>query len=349
MSFDLDSSSSSEIGDANFAPRRIVQDSASEESDTNHSIDEELVESIRNALHLAVGNICREQDASTAAADDTDALDDTPSFTMSNSAIAALTDLTYHYSTTLLANDLVSFSSHAGRKIIKAEDVLLMSRKDKNGIGADLKRKMKELQDNINKERGKKSGKKSASPRRKSNSDRSTSPTVARKKITKVGKSSASKSKTNRSKNKAKRPVYSSSSDSGDEEDALEEMRQKVADLDRRKSSARDIGDLNDFIVNDNGYYKDQDSDSEIDFQFSTKKKGVNSAMKKKVTPKAKPKNALFNSSTSKKGQDVFRGLSDSDSSNVIVSKPKYKTIDVQRGAEGQTEDMAIDLGSGSD
>ena len=91
MSFDLNSSSSDLENPIEL--RRVAQDSASDDDSDSVSgrvhqqIDEELVESIRSALHLAVGNICREQDAAA------DATDNNSSFITSNGAIAALTDL----------------------------------------------------------------------------------------------------------------------------------------------------------------------------------------------------------------------------------------------------------------
>jgi hypothetical protein len=138
----------------------------------------------------------------------------------------------------LLPNDLVSFSSHAGRKIVKQEDVMLMARKDKKCVGADLKKKMMEMQTR-NKNDGKKTGKKSISPRRrKSDSERSTSP-AGRKKTTKPAKKST---KATKSKNVSKRsnaakqnPESFSSDSSGDEENALATMCQRVADMQRKK------------------------------------------------------------------------------------------------------------------
>lgn len=370
MSFDLDSSSSSDL-DAGIAPRRIVREevsSGSEDSD-KHAIDEELVESIRNALHLSVGNICREQDSVDKASGDEDddmdiGTDASPSFSMSNAAIAALTDLTYHYSTTLLANDLVAFSSHAGRKIIKPEDVLLMSRKDKNGIGADMKRKMKEIQARTTNEKGSRSKKKkSVSPNRRksSNSDRSKSP-VARKKtnsdrskspnIIKTGKKTKATKKPKRRKERPKATVYSSSSSSSsdDEKAVVASVLQKAARIERNKN--RDDASLNDFIVDDNDYLGrgGNDSDSEVDFQLSAMKKNAKKSKSKKSSDKPKTKkNALFNSSAVKE-QNVFNGL-DSDSSSDVVGKPKYKSIDayMKKPPEGKKEDMIIDLGSDSD
>jgi histone H3/H4 len=386
MNFELESSSSSEI-DTSLPPRRLHEASASsEDDDSTHSIDEALITSIRKALHLSVGNICREQDAAVSADSnlndyDGHSMDAQVSFRMSQEAVAALTDLTYHYTTTLFPNDLVSFSSHAGRKIIKPEDVMLMARKDKKGVGADMKKKLREIQarsKNNNKD-GKKSGKKSVSPRRrKSDSERSTSP-VARKKspkpAKKSGKLTKSKNASKRSRSSKANPEIFSSDSSGDEEDALAAMCQRVEDMKRRKSASKNSDDdLNDFVEDDTGYFNNKElTDSEIDFQIdSTKKKKATKAKKSGAALPSKTKsksktnaifnssakqttknNALFNSSTSKqRTMDHYRGLSDSDSSSDHIGKVKFTKIGLsmtKRGAEGSTEDMAIDLGSGSD
>uniref|UniRef100_A0A7S0FNV1 Centromere protein S n=1 Tax=Minutocellus polymorphus TaxID=265543 RepID=A0A7S0FNV1_9STRA len=76
---------------------------------------------IRSALHFAVGRICeREED------DDLDV-----GARMSSTAVSSLTELVYQYATTSLANDLVAFSKHAGRKTVTVDDVKLAIRKDK--------------------------------------------------------------------------------------------------------------------------------------------------------------------------------------------------------------------------
>ena len=343
------SSSDTDKPTASTSRRIVHEESASSDDDSiNQQIDEELVESIRNALHLSIGNICREQDA---ASNDDSMGTDTPNFTMSNGAIAALTDLTYHYTTTLMANDLVSFSNHAGRKLIKPEDVLLMSRKDKNGIGADMKRRMKEIQSKSSKDGGRK--KKSVSPtRKKSNSDKSNSPT--RKKSSK--KAAAGRNAKSTKNKKSHKESSSSSSSSGEEEAELHKMCQRVAERERQKSTQKNRSSefLDDFIVNDNDFFIDQNSDDGIDFQTSAIKKKKQSAKsnsaKKKPAAKSRPKkNGLFNSS---KASDVFKGLSDSDSSSEVVGKARYKTLDAhfsKKGAEGKSEDMVIDLSSGSD
>jgi len=59
---------------------------------------------------------------------------------MSKSAISCLTELTYHYVTKCLANDLLSFSQHAGRKTITVDDVKLVARKNPRGLLDSLER-----------------------------------------------------------------------------------------------------------------------------------------------------------------------------------------------------------------
>ena len=49
-------------------------------------------------------------------------------------------DLTYHDATSLLANDLVSYSRHhTWRVLVQTDDVLLVARKDENGMLLELR------------------------------------------------------------------------------------------------------------------------------------------------------------------------------------------------------------------
>jgi len=76
---------------------------------------------VRSALHFAVGRMCeREED------DDLDV-----GARMNATAVSSLTELVYQYATTSLANDIVAFSKHAGRKTVTVDDVKLAIRKDK--------------------------------------------------------------------------------------------------------------------------------------------------------------------------------------------------------------------------
>jgi histone H3/H4 len=71
---------------------------------------------LRAALQVAVAQICTSQEDGGAP--------------MTRSAIQTLTELTYLYATTSLANDLVAFSVHANRRTIVPDDVLLVARKN---------------------------------------------------------------------------------------------------------------------------------------------------------------------------------------------------------------------------
>ncbi len=86
--------------------------------------------SIHNALHLAVGNICREEEK--AERKNSSAASNTPR--MSREAIETLTQMTYHYATKCLAKDLILFRKHAGRKTISVDDVRLVARKNPRGL-----------------------------------------------------------------------------------------------------------------------------------------------------------------------------------------------------------------------
>jgi len=81
---------------------------------------------LRAALQHAVAQICLEEEM----------LDD--SAQMSTQAVAALSELVYQYATNCLFNDLLAFSRHANRRTITLEDVLLVARKDPQGLQAKL-------------------------------------------------------------------------------------------------------------------------------------------------------------------------------------------------------------------
>lgn len=116
-------------------------------SSDDGSIDESLARDVRAALHLAVGRICRAEDASGsegATEEEGGGGAGPASFATSDGAIAALTDLTFHYASTLLANDLAAFARHAKRQTVKTDDVLLAARKDRRGALAELRRAVRE-------------------------------------------------------------------------------------------------------------------------------------------------------------------------------------------------------------
>lgn len=84
-------------------------------------------DAVRSALHFAVGRICQEEESGQ---------DDCAR--MTSEGIAALTEFVYQYTTTSLANDLVSFCRHANRRTISVDDVKLISRKDPDGLQSSL-------------------------------------------------------------------------------------------------------------------------------------------------------------------------------------------------------------------
>ncbi len=134
-----------------------------DDDDNNNDVQDNMSYELRSSLHLAIGRICRDADSidkkmhndnnnnddddeddeggnSTTTTTTTTRRRRKPTFSTSNGAIVALTDLTYHFATSLLARDLVAFSEHARRQTIKTDDVLLVARKDKCGMLAELKR-----------------------------------------------------------------------------------------------------------------------------------------------------------------------------------------------------------------
>ena len=80
---------------------------------------------LRAALQVEIARLCTQDGEGT---------------TMTKSAIQTLTELTYLYATTTLANDLVAFSHHANRRTINPDDVLLVARKNE-----DLLKGLKDL------------------------------------------------------------------------------------------------------------------------------------------------------------------------------------------------------------
>ena len=194
--FELGDIASSSSSSSSSASQLDHDDGHSSSGGDDHSVvDQHLAQELRQALHLAVGKICRAEDnaeRTTNACDDDDSVNSssssgnipTSSFAMSNEAIVALADLTYHYTTSLLANDLVSFTKHAKRQIVKTDDVLLMARKDKKGVLAELKRAMKDNTDVYSKEKPKAKGRAAAGARSKTNKATTGGGAAARKRST---------------------------------------------------------------------------------------------------------------------------------------------------------------------
>lgn len=95
----------------------------SRSSARNDSEDEEL----RAALQYSIAQVCtqEEQESSDGAQ-------------VTKGAILTLTELTFLYATTSLANDLAAFSQHANRRTITPDDVLLIARKNPDSLQAKL-------------------------------------------------------------------------------------------------------------------------------------------------------------------------------------------------------------------
>jgi len=106
-----------------FASMQSDSDDDFQQSSSNRSGSHDQT-ALRNALHFAVGNICREEEENGE--------EGTPR--MSKEAINTLTQMTYHYATKCLATDLIAFSQHANRKTLTVDDVKLVARKNPRGL-----------------------------------------------------------------------------------------------------------------------------------------------------------------------------------------------------------------------
>jgi len=82
---------------------------------------EEEEEALKRSVQYSVGELCRAEEQQDGVE-------------MSADAVTALAELTYHYATSSLANDLVAFSAHRGSKMIHVDDVKLVARKDPNKL-----------------------------------------------------------------------------------------------------------------------------------------------------------------------------------------------------------------------
>ena len=89
------------------------------------SSNESEKDALMKAIHHAVGKICRNEQQQCGGAPES------ATSQMSRSALSVLTEMTFHYVTKCLSSDLISFSSHAGRKTITADDVMLVARKSR--------------------------------------------------------------------------------------------------------------------------------------------------------------------------------------------------------------------------
>ena len=349
---DIASSSSS-----SSASQSGHDDGCSSSGGDDHSVDEHLAEEIRKALHLAVGKTCRAEDnaeRTTSIGDDdgsaaSNSGSPTSSFAMSNEAIVALTDLTYHYTTSLLANDLVAFTKHAKRQIVKTDDVLLMVRKDKKGMLAELKRVMKDNPEVYEKEKPKARTGARAKPNKSTAAfrKRSTSPKANNNRG--KGKGTKNKSNTNSrplgflTKDLSLSSSSSSSSSSGESSDDVLKARRKKLDLERQNlNKAKFAGKT---AARKKTKEDDSDGSSSDDAEFEF---GASASNKKKSHGKAKKK-----TQQPKKGR-LKNGSFDLTDSNKSVGGKGRNTINKSAasfqldGESEETEDnsMVIDLAS---
>jgi len=109
-------------------PSATKRKRSSDRPDSNHAESSsphiDTKSDLRAAVQYAVIQIC-----STAAEEEEDCAEQHSRTRMSPRAIAALSELTFQFTTTCLSADLEAFSNHAGRRTINMSDVLLVVRK----------------------------------------------------------------------------------------------------------------------------------------------------------------------------------------------------------------------------
>ncbi|KAL7532811.1 hypothetical protein ACHAXR_004862 [Thalassiosira sp. AJA248-18] len=312
-----DVASSSSSSSSSSSPQSNHED----DSGSDHEVDQSFAYELRSALHLAVGKICLAED--NAERDDAGMSSGSPALAMSKDAIVALTDLTYHYSTSLFANDLVAFSKHAKRATVKTDDVLLMARKDRKGMLAELKRVMA---DNPIYTEGTKKPKLSARSRS------SSGVAAARKKAS--TKSKGNKNRPNSKPKSASRSVLSSSSSSSssssdDSEDDVVKQRRRKLDLQRNNLNKRGSylsgagrDDGHDFIAKDDTEDNSESSSSGNEFEFGAPNSQKKASGEKKAKALQKGRNS-YDSTESDKSSDSDHGRktksSGSLSENMVI------------------------------
>jgi len=252
-------------------------------SSDDTEVDETLVRELRESLHFCVGKICRAEELAAAREGNRDDDESDNGMTtsiskktdtvMSKEAIAALTELAYHYSTSSLANDLCAFSNHANRRTVKADDVLLVARKEKH-ILAELKRKVAASQPAA--ESGNKGGNSTAKAaaagskkKKNTNNTRKTSNPLFNS-----NKKKAAKSKSNSMMLDSSSSSSSSDSDSDVGVDPMEKIRQRRLELKQKNlnNTAYDRAKNNDD--------SSSSSSSSDGLDFSIGKSTTNSKMK---------------------------------------------------------------------
>ncbi len=297
--------------------------SSSEDSE----VDETLIRELRESLHFCVGKICRAEELAAAKEkdgdnDDDDDSDDGMSTTsataqktdtvMSKEAIAALTELVYHYSTSSLANDLNAFSNHANRRTVKADDVLLVARKEKH-ILSELKRKLAASQPAAVVQSSNKGGNSTtkttaaAGRRNKKNTNKNSNNT--RKSPNNPLFNSAKKKTTTKSKSMLLDSSSSSSSSSSSDSDVdpVERIRKRRLEL-KQKNLNKTAFDQSARNNNNDDDSSDSSSSSSDGLGLTLGKSKTNISKYKKQARSNKPNNRTVD-----KEDDMVIDLQDSD------------------------------------
>lgn len=128
---------------------------------------------LARSLQFKVGTLCRQEEDQEHRNEGGSAQN--KNIRMSQSAIAALTELTYHYATKCLGPDLIKFSQHGNRKTINVDDVKLAARRNPKGVLDSLQNFCEKNQDQFdtgvgNKHRSKKRSRTTANTSSRSNS-----------------------------------------------------------------------------------------------------------------------------------------------------------------------------------
>lgn len=243
---------------ASFSSPSDQEDNSSSSSDDDNEVDETLVRELREALHFSIGKICRAEELAAAQEIENDGDDGSnndgmmtttttkkTNTVMTKDAIVALTELVYHYTTSSLANDAVAFSNHANRRTVKAEDVLLVVRKDKQ-ILAELKRKMKPAESTSSKRGNNSTAVGSGKTKKKTNATKNSNPLFNSGKKESTAKATAKATKTKSMRDMMFSSSSSSSSDS--DEDTMKRIRQRPSELKQKNlnNTAFDCANKND-------------------------------------------------------------------------------------------------------
>jgi len=277
-------------------------------SSDDTEVDETLVRELRESLHFCVGKICRAEELAAAREGDKDDDESDNGMTtsiskktdtvMSKEAIAALTELAYHYSTSSLANDLCAFSNHANRRTVKADDVLLVARKEKH-ILAELKRKVAASQPSAepSNKGGNSTAKTAAAGSKKKKNTNNTKKTS--NPLFNSNKKKAAKSKSKSMMLDSSSSSSSSDSDSDVRVDPMEKIRQRRLELKQKN-------------LNNTAYDRAKNNDDSSSSSSSSSSDGLDFSIGKSKT-NSKKKGSSKPKGTVDTQDDMVIDLADSD------------------------------------